>query len=215
MIPIEKIHPTEPAEREDTREKIAATATRLFAAHGFHGVSTKQICDEAGANIAAVNYHFGTKENLYRALVKRFGDLGFQRLAHLLKVPTTPDEMKVRVEMFLEESVDLFRSQPELSLLIFRDIHMMRELLHDIFEVSFLPLHKAVVGFIDGARRNGLIAKEIHPELAAGLLFDHVSNIARECPLRKMFTGFDISDPKDRDRLIKQTVRIFLNGVRA
>jgi len=200
--------------REDTSDKIMNVAVRLFAAHGFHGVSTKQICDEAGANIAAVNYHFGSKENLYRAIVRRFGEVGFQRLAHLLKTPESADEMKVRLELFLDESVDLFRKAPDLSMMIFRDINLMEGLLKDIFEASFLPLHKAVVTFLEGARKNGLIGKEIHPQLAAGVLFDHVSSIARECPLRKMFTGFDIADPKDRERIIKQTLHIFLNGVK-
>lgn len=203
------------AVREDTRDKIAAAAIRLFAAHGFHAVSTKQICDEAGANIAAINYHFGSKENLYRSIVKRFGDMGLERLGHLLKAPETQEEMKVRLEMFLEESVDMFRAQPDLSMMIFRDIHQMGDLLTDVFESSFLPLHRAVVAFVEAARRNGIVSREIQPELAAGMLFDHVSNIARECPLRKLFTGFDIAEPKNRNRLIKQTARIFLQGVRA
>lgn len=203
----------EAAEKDNTRERIAAAAARLFAAHGFHGVSTKQICDEAGANVAAINYHYGGKENLFRDLVKRFGDLGLQRLSHLLKSPATADGMAVRLELFLEESVDMIRSQPDLSMMIFRDAHLMGDLLDDVFKTSFLPLHKAVVSFIDGAKKNGVVSKDVNADIAASLLFDLVSSIARECPLRNMFTGFDFSKPKDRDLWLKQTVRIYMKGV--
>jgi AcrR family transcriptional regulator len=52
-----------------TRERLLASAERLFAEHGFRNVTVRQICAAAGANVAAVNYHFGDKLGLYRELV--------------------------------------------------------------------------------------------------------------------------------------------------
>ncbi len=51
-----------------TRARILAAAERLFAERGYHGVSLRQIGDEADAQIALINYHFGTKDMLYRAV---------------------------------------------------------------------------------------------------------------------------------------------------
>jgi AcrR family transcriptional regulator len=50
----------------ETREKILDSACRLFAEKGYRGTTVAMICHGAGANIAAVNYHFGSKENLYQ-----------------------------------------------------------------------------------------------------------------------------------------------------
>jgi AcrR family transcriptional regulator len=50
----------------ETREKILRAASHLFAERGYRGTTIAQICRAAAANIAAVNYHFGSKENLYR-----------------------------------------------------------------------------------------------------------------------------------------------------
>ncbi|MEU0238928.1 TetR family transcriptional regulator [Nocardiopsis sp. NPDC006198] len=55
-----------------TRETILSAAERLFAEHGMAGVSNRQIGQEAGqGNNTAVTYHFGSKEGLVRAIVRR------------------------------------------------------------------------------------------------------------------------------------------------
>jgi AcrR family transcriptional regulator len=55
----------------DTRTQILDAAERLFAEHGFRGTSVRAITDLAGANLAAVGYHFGSKAELLAAVVRR------------------------------------------------------------------------------------------------------------------------------------------------
>lgn len=50
----------------ETREKILEAASRLFAENGYRGTTVEMISRTAKVNIAAVNYHFGGKENLYQ-----------------------------------------------------------------------------------------------------------------------------------------------------
>jgi TetR/AcrR family transcriptional regulator, regulator of cefoperazone and chloramphenicol sensitivity len=52
-----------------TRDRLLTAAIDLFAEHGFDGVTVRQICQQAGANIAAVNYHFRDKLGLYLAVL--------------------------------------------------------------------------------------------------------------------------------------------------
>jgi len=53
-----------------TRERLIEAGRRLFAERGFKRVSVREICCEARANVAAVNYHFGDKLGLYREVVQ-------------------------------------------------------------------------------------------------------------------------------------------------
>ncbi|MDX2456644.1 MAG: CerR family C-terminal domain-containing protein [Gammaproteobacteria bacterium] len=49
----------------ETRERLLDSACRVFAAKGFQDASIAEICEDASANVAAVNYHFGSKDALY------------------------------------------------------------------------------------------------------------------------------------------------------
>jgi AcrR family transcriptional regulator len=56
----------------DTKEQIISVAKRLFAERGFAGTTLRNVIGEADVNLAAVHYHFGSKEELFRAVVQRF-----------------------------------------------------------------------------------------------------------------------------------------------
>lgn len=58
-------------EAAGTRERILDAAQELFGEHGLEGTSLRAVTKAAGANLAAVNYHFGSKEELFRAVVRR------------------------------------------------------------------------------------------------------------------------------------------------
>jgi AcrR family transcriptional regulator len=55
----------------ETVAKILSAADELFSQNGYQRASLRQLTGKAGVNLAAVNYHFGNKESLYRAVIKR------------------------------------------------------------------------------------------------------------------------------------------------
>lgn len=57
--------------QRDTKTRILDTAERLFAGKGFHSTSLRDITQDAEANLAAVNYHFGSKDALFEEVFKR------------------------------------------------------------------------------------------------------------------------------------------------
>jgi AcrR family transcriptional regulator len=70
-----------------TKERILASAEALFAQRGFEGASLRQLTAAAGVNLAAVNYHFGSKDKLVEEVFKRRLDqLNARRLAALKQV---------------------------------------------------------------------------------------------------------------------------------
>ena len=67
-----------------TRERILNAAELLFVEQGFEATSLRQITTKAAANLAAVNYHFGSKQALIREVFeRRLRVLNAERLAQL------------------------------------------------------------------------------------------------------------------------------------
>lgn len=91
-----------------TREKVLAKASEVFAERGFRRATVREIAARAGANLNAVNYYFGDKEGLYRAVletayasVDQDEDLGRAREAQL------PADVRLRafVSSFLKRAL--------------------------------------------------------------------------------------------------------------
>ena len=73
MAPVaEELEVTEEAQAA-TKAAVFATAERLFALNGFQKVSVRDITAAAGVNLASVNYHFGSKDELLLEIFSRNG----------------------------------------------------------------------------------------------------------------------------------------------
>src|SRR6266404_5170262 len=61
--------PTSDENSPDTRSRLLEAAGEVFAEQGFRAATVREICGRAGANIAALHYHFGDKERMYSAVL--------------------------------------------------------------------------------------------------------------------------------------------------
>ncbi len=93
----------ETGQKLDTKQKILDTAERLIAEQGYAGTSLRQIIAEAGVNLAAVHYHFGSKEELLDELILRKArPVNERREAMLNRVEAEAGGGPVAVDLLLE-----------------------------------------------------------------------------------------------------------------
>ena len=90
-----------------TKDRILGAAEELFAQFGFAGTSLRQVTSRADVNIAAVNYHFGSKENLVNEVFRRrMDEMSQQRLAGLkLATKEHPGELEPILAAFVEPAL--------------------------------------------------------------------------------------------------------------
>jgi len=87
----------------DTKEKILDTAERLIGEQGYSATSLRHIIAQAGVNLAAVHYHFGSKEDLLDAVVARKAvPVNDARVAWLERVEAEAGNGPLEVEKVLE-----------------------------------------------------------------------------------------------------------------
>jgi len=89
LKPDTAMRPTRPANRngEMTRDRILDAAERLFSERGFDGVSMRELAIDGQVTLALVNYHFGSKDGLYRAVFeRRIAPVSAERRTRLARV---------------------------------------------------------------------------------------------------------------------------------
>jgi AcrR family transcriptional regulator len=83
---------------EQTRQRLLDAAREVFSQHSFQGATVREICRLADANVAAVNYHFGSKDGLLAEA------LNFTQLATLQKANVKLAECpEIRLRLFLRD----------------------------------------------------------------------------------------------------------------
>ena len=97
---------------ESTRERILRAAERIYAASGFHGMSLRDVTLLAGVNLAAVNYHFGSKDKLIVALAdRRLTPVNAERLACLVRLREKHGQHAIPVRDLVAALIDpLFKA---------------------------------------------------------------------------------------------------------
>ena len=90
-----------------TKDRILGAAEELFAQFGFTGTSLRQVTSRADVNIAAVNYHFGSKENLVNEVFRRrMDDMSAKRLAALkTAIEKHPGKLEPILAAFIEPAL--------------------------------------------------------------------------------------------------------------
>ncbi|MGD1906773.1 MAG: TetR family transcriptional regulator [Leptolyngbyaceae cyanobacterium] len=105
----------------ETKEQILDVAERMIAERGFAGTTLRNVVSQAGVNLAAVHYHFGSKEELFRATVARLArPVVEQELAALrqLQQEQTSPSVEAILTAFLEPPLKLLLGAEEQSRMV-------------------------------------------------------------------------------------------------
>ncbi len=83
-----------------TKNKILDAAEQLFSDKGFNGTSLREITSQAEVNLAAVNYHFGSKKELIKAVMSRYMNELSPRLESVLLAICEDEQQPTLVDVF-------------------------------------------------------------------------------------------------------------------
>jgi len=114
----------------DTKDRLVAAAAELFAERGFHGTKARDIAERAGVNLAASNYHYGSKRDLYVEVLRgQFADIRGELARRGATPPASPSGGKLSRKQLQE--LLLARAQVMLEVVLGSRLHgalMQREM---------------------------------------------------------------------------------------
>lgn len=150
-------------ENSDVKISIIKAAGRLFIDKGYRATTIRRICAEAGVNIAAVNYHFGDKKNLYAAVIHYYKDSAFNKFPLDYGIQEG-DSPRSKITSFIHAmAMRIFGedSEPQFGKLLVRELieptGELDNLINDIFRPSFLKLSSLVKELLSKNATNRMV----------------------------------------------------------
>ena len=108
-----------------TEEKIKGAAQKVFLKKGYAATRTRDIAEEAGINLALLNYYFRSKEKLFDLIMLEKLEKFFGAIAPILNNSATGLDQKVT--LFSNNYIDLLIANPELPLFILSEVRQNPE----------------------------------------------------------------------------------------
>jgi AcrR family transcriptional regulator len=134
----------------ETRQRLLAAAGEEFAGQGFHNTTVRDICRRAGVNIAAVNYYFRSKEELYEEVCNYCLDLSVNKYSPTLGITegaTARDRLHAFVHSFLFSM--LAQGQPSWhEKLVTREMNNPTKALDSMVKTTIKPRNKLLSSIV-------------------------------------------------------------------
>lgn len=198
---------------DKTRDLLLQAAKKLFASKGFDGTTVKELADEAGVNVSLVSYHFDGKEGLYRACIAQFGQVRLAVAEKLLQTPSSVEEFKVRLQMFVEEMISRQVEDPEVCQIVHRECELQLPLIPDIFKSTFLKVFETLEVFIKTAQSRGFVRKGLDPFIVSSVIFSSIVQLSQMDSIGQRYFKVSLKDPKHRKKVVDHLVDMSLQGV--
>ena len=201
-----------------TRDQLIAHGTRIFAAKGYAATATREICQAAGANVAAIHYYFGGKEGLYRAVLMKPFEEATSRFEGF-DDPTLPfaDAIRRVLEPFVAMALETDVAARHTLRLHLREALEPSAVFRDVIARIVVPHHNALAALL--ARHCGLARPDegIHALAFAVIAMSNDYCISREFIRMLAPQVLDRRDAQRRivDRLVGYSVALLDHEVAA
>ena len=103
-----------------TEEKIKTAARKVFMQKGFAATRTRDIAEEAGINLALLNYYFRSKEKLFNEIMMEKMQQFFGILLPVVNDPST--KLETKIELMVSNYIDMLSMNPDLPLFVLSEM---------------------------------------------------------------------------------------------
>ena len=198
----------------DSRTILIKVAQKHFGLHGYQAASVHDMARDANLNVSLVSYHFGGKKGLFREC---FAEAGLTRMEMAERIltdsPSSIDELRVRLSMFIDEMLLDGIKNPQIFAIINRELSAEFDILGDVFQKTFFRTFELLSRFVAMARDVKILGAWVDPNLTAVHLIGSIMHTIRTDEIRSRIFKKSITDPGVRTSTRDYLLRIFLEGI--
>lgn len=194
----------------DTRARLLQAAVKVFARLGFERATVKDLAGAAQVNVSLVSYHFGGKENLYKACLHEFGASSLMRIETLLTPAQTRQEFGLRIFLWAEEFLRTHVEDELVISILQRELDAGLPYARDVFEKTFFVLCDHWVEFLRKGKRKGFLEPHIDPLILGQLIYGSLIHLSRYDAIHRELKGHSIRDSKVRRRIAEHVVSLVM-----
>lgn len=156
------------AARRDRREEIVEASLHLFATRGFHGTSMRDIARAAGIADGLIYHYFGSKRDLFRAIIEERSVLPVLR-----SLPALADQLDLRALLIVVARgfFDVLRDNKELTRLLLQEIQVFPEEKEAFFSDAVGRSIKELAKVLE-SRMSPRARSQVDPEMSARVFFN-------------------------------------------
>ncbi|WP_136661512.1 TetR family transcriptional regulator C-terminal domain-containing protein [Nitratireductor sp. XY-223] len=194
--------------RAQNTEKLLKAGERVFSIRGFDGATTAEIAKKAGVSKSTLHYYFGTKEEIYEAVMNRILDLWVSALEEI----DADVEPHVAIQNYVARKIEYSRIYPEPTRLWAMEMtggarHFQAELRQRVFDIV-----EEKCNVIDGWIAAGKM-EPVNPHHLLFLLWASTQTLAEDAAQAEMVLKKSALDKGDFEDARQLATRIFLRGL--
>lgn len=198
--------------KRDSKSEIFKAAKALFAKKGYKATTVRDISSATGLNIGLVSYHFGSKENLYKAILTDLGEQHKDILRFLDPLPASQPEYRNRLKEFVSYLYDLYVGDMDGLVILSRETDNLSEIFDEVIPSTFLVVAETMTRFFEGGRQQGFLLVSYDPRLTAHMLIAQILYFCRMDKIRVRYKQASVTTADFREQLIDYHLRLYLGS---
>jgi AcrR family transcriptional regulator len=194
----------------DTARALIRVARRLFATHGYDGASVRAITSAAHANLGAITYHFGTKQELYNRVVAECAEPLADAVINALN---SDGHVMQRVALVVRTYFEHISADEDTGRVLLQ-ANVIGKNVPETASAAIRRIHVALLGLVLEGQREGVI-RDGDPRLLGLSIVSVPLHLALVRRLLKTNAGIDLDNYAQREDAIAHAIRFVCEALSA
>lgn len=202
---------------DNNRKKLLRAAAELFAEKGFDAVSTRDLCNHANVNVAAISYYFGGKEGLYLEVFQSYANRMGERISNVLKnhegKSETSDQLEAMMKELIGTIVDMRTEEPEVAIVLQKQSIQHIPGVRESFQTITEPVGDALTSYFQTVQSKKIIRDDINIRSFLTILIESIWGYftLQERGMNILKDAYRL--PEERNQFVNFLAQVYIRGI--